>query len=66
LHFKNKYDKDTLMKWLKVFLKRFINNQWKRDCVPAGPKVGSIDLSPRGSWRMPSETELKTFLEELN
>lgn len=66
LAFKNKYDKDTLMKWLKVFLKRFINNQWKRDCVPAGPKVGSIDLSPRGSWRMPSETELKTFLEELN
>ncbi len=61
--FHNKYDAKTIKKWLNVFLKRFFANQWKRDCFPAGPKVGSVDLSPRGSWRMPSETELQTFME---
>ncbi len=59
--FKDKYDKEIISKWLKVFIKRFFQNQWKRDCVPAGPKVGSVDLSPRGSWRMPSEAENNLF-----
>jgi len=62
--FKDKYDKGIISKWLKVFIKRFFQNQWKRDCVPAGPKVGSVDLSPRGSWRMPSEAENNLFYEE--
>ncbi len=62
--FEGKYDKKTIKKWLKVFYKRFFANQWKRDCVPAGPKVGSVDLSPRGSWRMPSEVEINTFFDE--
>ncbi len=62
--FKDKYDKEIISKWLKVFIKRFFQNQWKRDCVPAGPKVGSVDLSPRGSWRMPSEAENNLFYEE--
>ncbi len=61
--FKKKYQKKIIKKWLKVFYKRFFANQWKRDCVPAGPKIGSIDLSPRGSWRMPSEAEINTFLD---
>lgn len=65
LAFKSKYDKKTLIKWFRLFLTRFFQNQWKRDCVPAGPKIGSIDLSPRGSWRMPSEAEVKNFLQEL-
>lgn len=55
--FRDKYDEKTISKWLKEFIKRFYANQWKRDCVPAGPKVGSVDLSPRGSWRMPAEAE---------
>jgi len=63
--FKNKYNRDTILKWLKLFLTRFVQNQWKRDCVPAGPKVGSVDLSPRGSWRMPSEYELNSLINEL-
>ena len=62
--FEKKYDKNTIKKWLKVFYKRFFKNQWKRDCVPAGPKIGNVDLSPRGSWRMPSEAEINTFLED--
>lgn len=62
--FKKKYDKNSIKKWLKVFYKKFFNNQWKRDCVPAGPKIGSVDLSPRGSWRMPSEAEINTFLND--
>lgn len=62
--FKGKYDEKTIKKWLKVFYKRFFANQWKRDCMPAGPKIGSVDLSPRGSWRMPSEAEINVFLDE--
>ncbi|MBN2544691.1 MAG: NAD(+) synthase [Spirochaetes bacterium] len=63
--FKNKYKRETIIKWLKLFITRFVKNQWKRDCVPAGPKVGSVDLSPRGSWRMPSEYELNSFINDL-
>ncbi len=49
------YDDDTLRKWLKVFVRRFFNQQFKRSCMPDGPKVGSVALSPRGDWRMPSD-----------
>lgn len=54
--FNGRYSREELVKWLNEFIKRFFTSQWKRDCVPAGPKVGSVDLSPRGSWRMSSET----------
>ena len=53
--FEGKYTDDIIEKWLKVFLKRFFQQQFKRSCIPDGPKVGSINLSPRGDWRMPSD-----------
>ncbi len=53
--FKDVYDEDFVEKIYRSFIKRFMRSQWKRDCVPGGPKVGSIDLSPRGSWRMPAD-----------
>ena len=49
------YPKETIEKWLKVFLRRFFAQQFKRSCMPDGPKVGSVNLSPRGDWRMPSD-----------
>ena len=49
------YDKKTIGKWLDVFMKRFFISQFKRSCIPDGPKVGSVSLSPRGDWRMPSD-----------
>jgi len=53
--FDKTYDEATIDKWLKVFYKRFFANQFKRSCMPDGPKVGSVNLSPRGDWRMPSD-----------
>ncbi|MDD2995368.1 MAG: NAD(+) synthase, partial [Paludibacter sp.] len=53
--FEKEYDKETIVKWLKIFIRRFFNQQFKRSCMPDGPKVGSINLSPRGDWRMPSD-----------
>jgi NAD+ synthase (glutamine-hydrolysing) len=53
--FEGKYAQESIEKWLKVFLKRFFAMQFKRSCIPDGPKVGSINLSPRGDWRMPSD-----------
>jgi NAD+ synthase (glutamine-hydrolysing) len=53
--FNDKYTEVTIRKWLKVFLRRFYAQQFKRSCLPDGPKVGSINLSPRGDWRMPSD-----------
>ncbi len=55
--FSGRYDEDTLRHWLSVFLKRFFTQQFKRSCLPDGPKVGSVTLSPRGDWRMPSDLE---------
>lgn len=49
------YDRDTIAKWLNIFVRRFTNSQFKRSCLPDGPKVGSVALSPRGDWRMPSD-----------
>lgn len=60
------YNKETILKWLKVFYKRFFTQQFKRSCMPDGPKVGSICLSPRGDWRMPSDASYTLWLDELN
>lgn len=63
--FEEKYSVDEIKKWLAVFIKRFFGNQWKRSCMPDGPKVGSVTLSPRGDWRMPSDAEVSAWLEDL-
>ncbi len=63
------YDKETLLKWLKVFLRRFFSQQFKRSCLPDGPKVGSVSLSPRGDFKMPSDASAALWLdmaEQLN
>jgi NAD+ synthase (glutamine-hydrolysing) len=60
------YDKATIKKWLTVFLRRFFNQQFKRSCLPDGPKVGSVSLSPRGDWRMPSDASSATWLAECD
>ena len=62
--FKGVYDEDTIKKWLHTFLRRFFNQQFKRSCLPDGPKVGSVSLSPRGDWRMPSDTSSEAWLRE--
>ncbi len=53
--FEGAYDDETIKKWLKTFLRRFFSQQFKRSCLPDGPKVGTVTLSPRGDWRMPSD-----------
>lgn len=63
--FQGKYSDDVLMKWLKNFYRRFFAQQFKRSCLPDGPKVGSVTLSPRGDWRMPSDGCATLWLEEL-
>ncbi|NDV83491.1 NAD(+) synthase [Bacteroides sp. 51] len=65
LAFKGKYDDETIKKWLYTFFRRFFNQQFKRSCLPDGPKVGSITLSPRGDWRMPSDASSATWLREI-
>lgn len=64
--FKTKYTKTVIKGWLRVFLKAFFANQFKRSCVPDGPKVGSVALSPRGDWRMPSDAEVTTWMKVLD
>lgn len=63
--FRSNYEPEVILKWLKVFYKRFFSQQFKRSCLPDGPKVGSINLSPRGNWRMPSDAVADTWLKEL-
>ena len=63
--FENKYSEEEILKWLKVFYRRFFSQQFKRSCMPDGPKVGSVNLSPRGAWRMPSDAMVNAWLEEL-
>ena len=58
------YGQDVLLKWLKTFLRRFFAQQFKRSCLPDGPKVGSVSLSPRGDWRMPSDASVRAFLDD--
>lgn len=63
--FEGVYDKETIKKWLGVFIRRFFNQQFKRSCLPDGPKVGSISISPRGDWRMPSDASAALWLSEV-
>jgi NAD+ synthase (glutamine-hydrolysing) len=63
--FTSVYDPEVILKWLKVFYKRFFSQQFKRSCLPDGPKVGSINLSPRGNWRMPSDAVADIWLNEF-
>ncbi|MBQ8225110.1 MAG: NAD(+) synthase [Bacteroides sp.] len=62
--FRGVYDEETIKKWLKTFCRRFFNQQFKRSCLPDGPKVGSISISPRGDWRMPSDASSELWLKE--
>ena len=55
------YDEQTIEKWLKTFIRRFFNQQFKRSCMPDGPATGQISLSPRGGWIMPSDADSSIF-----
>lgn len=63
--FNGKYDEETIDKWLKVFIRRFFSQQYKRSAVPDGPKVGTVALSPRGDWRMPSDAAADEWIDPL-
>ncbi|MCR4916976.1 MAG: NAD(+) synthase [Prevotella sp.] len=63
--FKNRYDDEVITKWLQTFCRRFFNQQFKRSCLPDGPKVGSVSLSPRGDWRMPSDASNALWLADF-
>ena len=63
--FDGQYRRETLLKWLKSFYRRFFSQQFKRSCLPDGPKVGSVALSPRGDWKMPSDAAARLWLDEL-
>jgi len=60
--FNAKYTEEVIKKWLNLFYKRFFTQQFKRSCVPDGPKVGSLSLSPRGDWRMPSDASMNSWI----
>lgn len=64
--FKDQYDEKTIRKWLKFFYRRFFSQQFKRSCLPDGPKVGTVSLSPRGDWRMPSDASAALWLAEFD
>jgi NAD+ synthase (glutamine-hydrolysing) len=64
--FGGQYNRQTILKWLSVFYRRFFSQQFKRNCLPDGPKVGSASLSPRGDWRMPSDASAALWLAELD
>ncbi len=64
--FDGKYSKIIILKWLKVFYKRFFSQQFKRSALPDGPKVGTLSLSPRGDWKMPSDADVTNWLDRLN
>ena len=63
--FSGVYDDETIKKWLQTFFRRFFNQQFKRSCLPDGPKVGSISISPRGDWRTPSDASSAAWLKEI-
>jgi NAD+ synthase (glutamine-hydrolysing) len=65
LAFAGQYDKETVLKWLKTFYRRFFTQQFKRSCLPDGPKVGTVAVSPRGDLRMPSDACMRVWMEEL-
>jgi len=60
------YNSETIFKWLRIFIRRFFQQQYKRSCIPDGPKIGSVSLSPRGDWRMPSDANASIWLKELD
>ena len=64
--FNGVYDEKTIYKWLEIFIKRFFAQQFKRSCLPDGVKVGSVSLSPRGDWRMPSDASVALWLKDLS
>ena len=63
--FDGEYDKETIFKWLETFCRRFFSQQFKRSCLPDGPKVGTVALSPRGDWRMPSDACVTVWMKDL-
>ena len=63
--FEDIYDREVILEWLKVFYRRFFAQQFKRSCLPDGPKVGSVALSPRGDWRMPYDASYQIWAKEL-
>lgn len=66
LSFGGEYSKKEIYKWLRQFYWRFVSQQFKRSCIPDGPKVGSICLSPRGDWRMPSDASFGMWKREMD
>ena len=62
--FKGEYENEVILKWLKMFYRRFFSQQFKRSCLPDGPKVGSVGVSPRGDLRMPSDASAALWLKE--
>ncbi|MCJ8329385.1 MAG: NAD(+) synthase [Lentisphaeria bacterium] len=66
LAYKESYSSELIEHWLTVFYKRFFSQQFKRSCIPDGPKVGSISLSPRGDWRMPSDAVVQGWLDDID
>ena len=63
--FDGEYDKETIFKWLETFCRRFFSQQFKRSCLPDGPKIGTVALSPRGDWRMPSDACVAVWMRDL-
>ncbi|MCX7714981.1 MAG: NAD(+) synthase [Clostridia bacterium] len=63
--FREDYEPDFILSWLKVFYKRFFSQQFKRSCLPDAPKVGTVALSPRGDWRMPSDAAVRLWMDEI-
>lgn len=66
LAFAGTYERETIKKWMRKFYWRFFTQQFKRSCIPDGPKVGSVSLSPRGDWRMPSDASVRMWIEEVD
>ena len=64
--FEGTYEPEVILKWLRTFISRFFAQQFKRSCMPDGPKVGRVALSPRGDWRMPSDASAATWMAELD
>jgi len=64
--FDGEYDNSTILKWLRTFVRRFFAQQFKRSCLPDGPKVGSVSLSPRGDWRMPSDASSRLWIAQCD
>ncbi len=64
--FRDTYDCETVYRWLRTFIRRFFSQQFKRSCLPDGPKVGAVTLSPRSDWRMPSDSDSSIWIKELD